>query len=54
MAPTDDDQANERESRIDEMIKGYRPEPTTAPEEDRPHTGEPVPPGPDRQLPAEK
>jgi hypothetical protein len=24
MAPTDDDQADERESRVEEMMKGYR------------------------------
>lgn len=47
MAPTDDDQANERESRVEEIMKGYRrdhPRIARRPQDEPPPSAAPIPP----------
>ena len=45
MAPKDDDQKNERENRVQEMMKGYRRDHPQPLDEAAPHTKKSVPPG---------
>lgn len=47
MAPNDGDQSNERESRVEEMMKGYRRDHSPMsrrPQDERPQAGGSVPP----------
>jgi hypothetical protein len=54
MAPLDDDQTNERESRLDELITGYRrhhPRPPDQASEDRQSESDDTANRPERQVP---